>query len=115
MTSDRTPKNGPYAVRVRDRVEADEELKNLSAEDIKAQKINTETLEERFMHEIKFFRETEKHLDVKNVTLCAASRWDDGGVPGVRWSEYDGKMSVYRYGPAYADDFLRARRAVSFF
>jgi len=113
VISDRTPKNGLYAIRVHDRVEADEELKNLSANDIKAQKINTETLEERLMHELKFFMETKKHLDVRNVTLCAASRYGDGDVPDVDWDERYGRLRVNRFFPGGANNGLRARRAVS--
>jgi len=113
ITSDRTAKNGSYAIRVRDVVEADEDLKNLSADDIKKQKINTETFEERIMHEIKFFKETGKHLDVKNVTLCAASRCSDGHVPDVGWGEFFGELHVLWFVPGVAFYGLRARRAVS--
>ncbi len=83
--NERTPVSS-YAIRVRDRDEADEELKNLSANKIRAMNLKTETLLERSVHELKYFKETGKHLDVDNLTLCAGSRFDDGGVPGVRWS-----------------------------
>ena len=69
MTSERTAKNGPYAIRVRDRVEADEELKNRSARDLQQQGILGITIEEREIFELKYFTETGQHLDIVNWTL----------------------------------------------
>ncbi len=109
--NERDAKNGAYAIWVRDDVEADESLKNLSAESIKTRSIATETLAERLIHELKFFDETGNHLDIQNVTLCAGSRYSDGGVPGVRW--YGGKLRVYWYVPDSAGGSLRARLVVS--
>lgn len=63
-TNDRMPVNGSYAIWIRDRVEADEELKNLSANDLKRKNIPGTTLLERLLFELKYFRETGKHLDV---------------------------------------------------
>lgn len=83
-----------YAIWVRDRVEADEELKNKSANDLQKENINAITLEERLLLEIKYFRETGKHLDVQNVTLCAGSRDPDGYVPGVYWYGWGGRVYV---------------------
>ncbi|MFH1346991.1 MAG: hypothetical protein ABIH10_01950, partial [Spirochaetota bacterium] len=70
VTSERTTRNGAYAIRVRDRVEADEELKNRSYNDLKRDGIPGITLEEREILELKFFKETGKHLDIANWTLC---------------------------------------------
>lgn len=109
--SERTAKNGPYAIWVRDRQEADEELKNLSANDIKKQNITTETLHERLAHELDYFEDTGEHLDLNNWTLCAGSRCSDGGVPGVVW--LGGGLYVFGYDPGRAFDYLRARLAVS--
>lgn len=113
VISDRNAKNGPYAIRVRDGVEADEEFKNLSADDIKVKKIITETLEERLMHELKFFKECGKHLDVTNITLCSGSRDSGGDVPHVHWFGYSSEVSVDRHSSGHAHDHLRAREAVS--
>jgi len=111
VESERTTKNGAYAIWVRDRVEADEELKNLSANDSKKQDIPGITLEERLLYELKYFRETSKHLDVKNLTLCAGSRDDGGGVPGVSW---DGvRLGVYWCPPDDRGGSLRSRQVVS--
>lgn len=109
--SDRTAKGKPYAIWVRDRVEADEELKNKSANQLKQEDIPGITLEERLLYEIKYFQETGKHLDIDNVTLCSGSRDDDGFVPRVYWSV--GKLRVYWFGPVNAFSTLRARQAVS--
>ena len=111
VKSDRNAEKKAYAIWIRERVEADEELKNLSADDIKEKGITTETLEERLLDEIKFFKKTGKHLDMKHVTLCGGSRDSSGGVPCVDW--HVDEMEVYRTSPDIPDDDLRARKAVS--
>lgn len=111
VENERDTKNGTYAIWVKDAVEADEDLRNLSANDIKKRGVATETLAERLIHELKFFDETGKHLDVKNITLCTGSRYSGGLVPGVCW--YDGRMNVSWCSPGNAHDSLRARSAVS--
>jgi len=112
VTSDRLAKNDAYAVWVRDRVEADEELKNLSANDLKRQNIVGITLEERLVYELKYFKEAGKHLDINNVTLCSGSHYSDGDVPNVYWHAY-GKLYVNWDNPGSANGNLRARQAVS--
>lgn len=111
VISDRTVKDGAYAVWVRDRVEADEELKNRSYNDLKQQGITGITLEERQIYELKFFNENGEHLDIANWTLCAGSRYSAGGVPGASWS--DGKFRVGWGGPGDAGGRLRSRQVVS--
>ncbi len=103
--------NVPYVLWVCDVTEADEDMKNKSADYIEREKINTETLFERQMHELKFFDETGDHLDIANWTLCAGSRSRGGCVPRCYWS--GGKFSVYWYCPQGANPRLRARVAVS--
>jgi hypothetical protein len=103
--------NDTYAVWVRDVIEADEILKNKSAKDIKREGLKTETLKERMIHELKYFLETGKHLDIQNVTLCSGSRYSDGGVPGALW--YDDKFRVHWYSAGYQDENLRAREVIS--
>jgi hypothetical protein len=102
-----------YCVWVRDRVEADEEMKNLSANDLARTDLKGITLEERLVYELKYFRETGSHLDAANWTLCTGSRVRDGGVPGVYWSRTSGEMDVYWYNPDNRRDCLRTRVAVS--
>ncbi len=111
--NERDAKSGPYAIWVKDEVEADEDLKNKSANDIKKEGTATETLAERLVHELKFFDETGRRLDVVNITLCAGSRFGGGGVPCVRWSEGCGRVSVGGCSPGSAVDGLRSRVAVS--
>jgi hypothetical protein len=111
--NERDANNGSYAIWVKDEVEADEELKNLSANDIKAKGVKTETLAERLIHELGFFNETGKHLDVKNATLCAGSRYSDGSVPNVHFHPDYGEVDVFWYDPDNHRDRLRAREAVS--
>jgi len=108
--SDRTAELGHYAVWFRDRVEADEELKYKSANMLKEEGIPGITLEERFLYELKYFKETGNHLDIKNVTYCSGSRYSDGNVPLVDWS--DDRLKVFRYGPVYRDGLMRTRAAV---
>lgn len=102
-----------YAIWIRDRVEADEELKNKSANDLEKEGVIGITLEERLLYELKYFQETGKHLDVQNVTLCSGSRHPDGSVPRAHWHEHGGEVSVGWYNASFADDDLRCRVAVS--
>jgi len=111
VQSERTAKNSAYAVWFRDTVEADEDLKNLSTEDLESKEIPGITLEERLLMELKYFWETGKHLDINNVTLCSGSRYSVGSVPRVYW--HSDELHVFWYVPAPRHVFLRARRAVS--
>jgi hypothetical protein len=113
VTSNRTAKNGAYAVWVRDRVEADEELKNLSANQLKERGVSGITLEERLIYELKYFNETGKHLDINNVTLCAGSRCRDGIVPDVGFDSGARGVGVHWANPEGRIDHLRSRQTVS--
>ena len=114
ITSDRDPtKQGSYAIWVRDRVEADEELKNKSANMLEEDGVKGITLPERLAFELKYFKETGKHLDVKNITLCSGSRYPGGGVPSVHWGAGNGRMNVDWYAPVDWRGTLRARAAVT--
>lgn len=110
--NDRDPnRDGTYAIWVKDVVEADENLKNLSANALAEQKIKGVTLLERMLHELKYFKETGKHLDISNVTLCSGSRSSDGNVPDVYWD--DGGFRVSWDCTDDARPSLRAREAVT--
>lgn len=102
-----------YAIWVRDCVEADEELKNKSANMLAESGIKGMTLPERLLYELKYFTETKKHLDVKNFTLCIGSRDPDGRVPYVHWNAEYGKMYVHWFYPDYGGDYLRARAVIA--
>ena len=103
--------SGPYVVWVRDVVEADEAMKNKSAEDIEKAGTNSLTLKERMVLELKYFDETGKHLDIQNWTLCSGSRYAGGSVPGACW--IDGKFYVSWYFAGDSNSDLRAREVVS--
>ena len=103
--------DGPYAIWVRDVVEADEDLKDLSADQLSEQKVDTETLFERMVHELKYHDETQRHLDLQNWTLCAGSRYADGNVPYCSWGVDEFRV---RWTDVHsARSHLRSRRAVS--
>lgn len=91
--------------------EADEDLKNKSANDLEKEGIPGITLRERLLYELAYFNKTGQHLDVKNVTLCAGSRDSGGRVPRVRWGSDE--LYVRWYAPGSRGDDLRSRRAVS--
>lgn len=111
--SDRTAEKESYAVWFRDRIEADKELKNKSAKDLEKENISGITLTERLLYELKHFRETGKHLDIENWTLCTGSRYSDGRVPCVYWFPFYRKLRVGWCNPDDARSVLRAREAVS--
>lgn len=110
--NDRDTKLGHYAIWVRDRIEADEEHQNQSANQLKDASINGETLLERLLHELKYYADLGQHLDIVNVTLCSGSRDSGGDVPRVCW--YDaGRLSVDWCLPDDAGGSLRSREVVS--
>ncbi len=103
--------HGPYAIWFRDRVEADEELKNKSYNDLIQLGISGITLPERIRLERWFFWKTKNHLDIKNITLCSGSRYSVGFVPYVHWC--GSGLWVGWCGPGVASGNLRAREVVS--
>jgi hypothetical protein len=103
--------DGPYVIWVRDVIEADEDMKSKSANDIEAAGTNTLTLTERILLELKYFDETGKHLDIDNWTLCAGSRYSDGRVPRCGW--VGGEFRVHWADVDYSYPGLSARVAVS--
>lgn len=109
--SQRTSKNGAYAVWVRDCMEADEDLKNQSADVIKSKQITTETFEERCVQELKYFKETGEHLDMENITFCTGSRYSNGEVPCISW--VTGMFRIRSARPDRAGRELRSRRVVA--
>ena len=109
-TNDRTA-DKTYAVLVHDRQEADDEFRNLSANQLKNQGHNGITALETIVDEVGFYKRTGKHRDVDNVTLCAGSRYSDGFVPGSYWG--GGRFYLDWFDPDRVDDYLRSREAVS--
>lgn len=92
-------------------VEADEVWKNhsvihLGKTDVK----RLITLTQRILMEIVYFKVTDSHLDINNLTLCAGSRDYEGEVPCAYWA--DGKFNLGWCGLGSAGSNLRARAAV---
>ena len=105
--------NGHYAIWLRDRVEADEELRNRSANNLQQDNVQGITLEERLLLELFYYWKTKKHLDIDNWTLCSGSRYDDGSVPSVGWGCFSDGLSVSWSSPDGARGSLRSRETVS--
>ena len=96
--------NRDYAIWTRDQREAD---------DFQKEEINSITLEERFLFELKYFLETGQHLDVQNITRCAGSRDAAGRVPRVCWSGFYSMLYISCYGPGGMFGRLYSREVVS--
>lgn len=107
---DQHPRRGSYAIAFRDVIEADEDLKNLSADQLRERGVNGITTFERFLMEDEYHNRTKGHLDQKNWTLCAGSRDRDGRVPGAGWGV--GRFHVGWSSTGCHDPGLRAREAV---
>ena len=108
--NDRPAAGGAYAAWFRNRVEADEEHANKSANELAGQNFKGITLLEHIIMELEYFGRTGQHLDIHNVTLCSGSRFSGGGVPRCRW--HDGKFFVLACGAGGSSSVLRAREAV---
>lgn len=106
-------RKGNYTVCFKNVQEADEENKNLSANELKEKGVKGITLEERLLLEILYFKKTGKHLDIDNLTLCAGSRHHDGHVPCVDWSSDNRQVNVDWYNPDDSNDNVRSRSVVS--
>lgn len=108
----RDPRQGSYVVWFRDRVEADEELSNLSAIELEKMKISGITLLEREVMEYDYFNRTNSHLDIDNMTICSGSRYICGDLPRVRW---DGeKFFVHWFFTDRAIAITRSRQLFAF-
>jgi len=101
----------PYIIRLCANVEADKDLRNLSADDIVAQKIDTATLKQRLLLGRFLHWKEGLFLDEKNTTLCSGSRYTNGSVPSVLCR--DGELGVIPSNSDRRLDSLRPRRVVS--
>ena len=109
LNNDRIPQK-TYAIWIRDRVEADEELKNLSANELTKKNIQGITLLERLIYELKYWGETKKHLDIESFNLCPGSCDSDDGTPYVSW--YLNGLRIDSYSPQGAHLLVRARAVI---
>ena len=111
--NDRTADKQVYAVWIREEIEVGEELKNLSANQLKEKNIQGITLTERLLYGLKYFKETEKHLDTEDTTYCTGSRDVDGGAPGVYWDFDDCLMYLGCLHSDSSEGLLRSREVFS--
>lgn len=111
MSFGRDGKVESYIVRVRPNWEADEDLKNLSVNQIAESKTNTLCLTERLLLGDFLYWKHHGHLDVDTVTPCSGSRYSDGFVPSVDWRS--DKMRVGWFRTDRALDYLRSRQQFS--
>ncbi|MFA6428361.1 MAG: hypothetical protein WCW02_02345 [Candidatus Buchananbacteria bacterium] len=109
--SDRTTKTA-YAIWVRDSQEPDKELTGLSSEQIKDQKLATETFEERLLHGLKYLKETGQNLDVNTITLCNGSQFKSGVVPGIYYNNINGGTYINSYVARNRGILLGARAVI---
>jgi hypothetical protein len=100
-----------YAIRVRDRVEADEEHKGKSANTADSAGIKGVTILEHMLLELWYHWQTSQHIDVSSLTICPGSRYADGRVPNAYW-DYDKFIVSFVY-PDYQNDDWRVREVVS--
>ncbi len=111
--NDRDPdKDGSYAISFKRSVEADEENRNLSTEDLKKKGNKGITLLERLLLELGYFVSTGQHLDVETVTLCAGSLHRNGDTPRVCYRSDSLKIYVCWCGSRDQCDHLRPRSSV---
>lgn len=110
VLSERTAQDGAYAIRVRNRKEADEELKNYSYGDLKRNRITGITLEEREIFELKFFNEKGEHLDELNYTLCSGSLSIFGFAIRAFW--FEGAFRIFWYSREDGSAELRSRQVI---
>ena len=108
-------RKGTTVRRFKANVEADEEYKNKSANDLKKEGLEEKsiTLKERMLLELWYFKTTGKHLDVGNWTLCNGSRSAGGVVPYASWFGDDRRFCLRWSDPGYQYGYLRSRVAVS--
>lgn len=113
--NNRTPKDRSYGVWIRDRQEADEELKGESAKSVANMdpKVSGIVLLERLVGGTGYLFEKMCHMDWDNWTLCAGSRDSDGYVPYVLWHSDLRRVCVGWYLPSLSSPRLRARAVVS--
>lgn len=109
VKNDRDPREGSYAVWVRDVREADQANANKSANDLSAENHTSITVLERALLEMDCYLDHGEHLDRQSWTLCAGSRDRDGdAVPRAYW-DVD-KFCVSWCNPYGHSSDLRSRR-----
>jgi len=101
-----------FIVRCRPNWEADEDMKNLSGDDIENAKTDVMMFRERLILGTFLFWLTGEHLDRETITLTG-SRYRVGLVPHVDFYSDDRRVGVGWAVPDDAHDYLRSRQTVS--
>lgn len=116
ISSERIAESVPYAIWVRNEVQADqEELRPQSISKLKREGILMMTLEERLLYELMFYSETGKHLDTESsVTLCVFLG-DIYQILCVYTRKREGfvTMSIVGGGPSGAHNMFSAREVIA--
>lgn len=108
--NDRDPNiDGSYTISFRRTIEADEENRNLSADDLKKKGAEGITLLERLLIELGYFISTSQHLDMESVSLCAGSLHRSGNTPRVCYRSGSLRIYVCWCGSRDQCDHLRPR------
>ena len=112
VVSDRSSEKGHYAIRVRDNIESDEEYKRCSRNIMEKRGVKGITLVEREILELKFFKETNRHLDMKSSTLCTGCGYSyfDGNIPIAGWK--NNEFGIDYVSRDYMLNDLRARQVI---
>ncbi|MGD0576892.1 MAG: hypothetical protein ABSA74_02345 [Candidatus Staskawiczbacteria bacterium] len=109
--NDRDPANGSYQIGFCRSIEPDRENRDLSADVLESQKHKGITRLEQVLLSHGYFLTTGKHLNVKCITLCPASRYSDGSVPTVEFNPGSGYAIFGLCSPGHHYDPLRSRTA----
>ena len=86
--------HGPYAIWVAESRETFLKLRNKSANWATENNFEGVTLQERLLHDFKYWDETGQHLDVECMTLCGGSRFANGLVPFVNYEEKENEVLI---------------------
>lgn len=113
VKNDRDPnKDGSYSISFKRTIEADEENRNLSADDLKKKNAKGITLLERLLLELGYFTSTGQHMDVESVTLCTGSCHRSGDTPRVCYRSGFLRIYVCWCGSRDQCDHLRPRSEI---
>ncbi len=104
------PKGRTYAIWIRDRQEADEELPYFSALTLPKPSI---CLHERLLAGTAYLFEEGRHMDEKSITLCSGSRSSDAIIPRAYWDGDSHRVIVSLYCLRMSDSRVHARAVVS--
>ncbi len=99
-----------YAIWVKDGAEPDQKFLGQSTKKADFDMTLGITLLERIILEMKYFLETDNHLDIKGLTFCSGSRDSDGAVPSADW--FDDMLEVDWYRLDYSSLTYGIRLAV---